>query len=85
MTKRSDRMDRHNRYKVPKRQWRKWCDLSRLTFNEVYGMMVLNQKLFLHPETAKAPKKRWKTTCWNAAWTAAGGVKHGLNDIVKHG
>ncbi len=81
----SNRMNRANTYKVPKRQWSKWCDLSRITFNEMYGMMSMNQELFLWPGDKPRTKRRWLTACWNAAWVAADAVKDGLKDIEKHG
>jgi len=71
-----------NRHKVPKKQWRKWCELSRMTFNETYTIMKGNQDLFLHPETGKSKKDHWKTTAWNAAWIAAGSVEDGLKHYI---
>ena len=61
-----------NRYKVPVRQWRKWSPEDRERFNEVYSAMVSNQRLFLHPAQKPVKRELWKTTAWNAAWTAAG-------------
>lgn len=62
---------RGNLYHVPLRQWRKWDGRARQLFNEVYSSMVGNQWLFLHPEQEKVSRRLWKTTAWNAAWTAA--------------
>lgn len=66
-------MNSSNRYKVPKRQWRKWSALARHVFNELYGSMSQNAWAFQAPSVeANPPNKRaWKTTCWNAAWVAA--------------
>lgn len=60
-----------NRYKVPGKQWRKWGDSQRKRFNEVYSAMVSNQEMFLHPKAAPTKSQFWRTTAWNAAWTAA--------------
>ena len=60
-----------NRYSVPVRQWRKWSAEERARFNEVYSAMVSNQRLFLHPKSEPVKRDLWKTTAWNAAWTAA--------------
>lgn len=63
---------RSNLYHVPERQWKKWPPSARQVFNDVYSSMVNNQHLFLHPKQEKASRSHWKTTAWNAAWTAAG-------------
>jgi len=62
---------RQNLYRVPVKQWSKWGPVGRAVFNEVYSSMVGNQSLFLHPKQEKASRSHWKTTAWNAAWTAA--------------
>lgn len=62
---------RANIYRVPDRQWRKWSALGRQVFNEVYSSMVKGQWIFLHPKQEKMSRSHWKTTAWNAAWTAA--------------
>lgn len=61
-----------NIYHVPIKQWRKWKVRQRMVFNEVYSSMVLNQSIYLHPKQEKLSKSHWRTTVWNAAWTAAG-------------
>lgn len=66
---------RANLYRVPLKQWNKWGLMGRQVFNEVYSSMVQNQGLFLHPKQEKASRSRWRTTAWNAAWTAAGAVR----------
>ena len=65
---------RGNLYHVPVRQWSKWGPLARQVFNEVYSSMWKSQHLFLHPKAQAHSRSHWKTTCWNAAWTAAGAV-----------
>lgn len=62
---------RSNVYGVPMKQWTKWGVLARQVFNEVYSSMVGNQWVFLHPRQEKMSRSHWKTTAWNAAWTAA--------------
>lgn len=61
-----------NRYKVPKRQWKRWSEAGRMVFNATYSAMTRNQLLFSHPEAERIPTNRWRTICWNAAWIAAG-------------
>ncbi len=59
-----------NLHKVPQSQWRKWAPLERRLFNELFGAMK-DQALFRHPKAVKIPASQWKTSRWNAAWTAA--------------
>jgi hypothetical protein len=66
---------RQNIYNVPLKQWRKWGSGERQVFNEVYSSMRRNQWIFKHPKAAKDSREHWKTTCWNAAWTAAAAAK----------
>ncbi len=63
-----------NLFHVPQKKWREWTEIARRVFNEVYSGMNGNQELFLHPKAEKAPRTAWKTTSWNAAWTAADAV-----------
>lgn len=65
---------RANIYRVPEKQWRRWGITARQVFNDVLSSMVKNQSLFLHPDQPKASKSHWRTTAWNAAWTAASAV-----------
>lgn len=67
-------MSDSNNHKVPLRHWRKWTPQARKVFNETYETMLENQELFLHPKQATVPQAQWKTTAWNAAWTAADAV-----------
>lgn len=64
-----------NSYKVPKKQWGKWNDVGRETFNGLYFIMSRNPGLFNHPKAKlkpqDIPRAHWKVTCWNAAWLAA--------------
>lgn len=71
----SFRSSRANLYHVPMKQWRKWSAGARQVFNEVYSSMTGNQWLFLHPKQEKLSRSHWKTTAWNAAWTAAGAAE----------
>lgn len=59
-----------NRHKVPAKQWKRWSDHARHVFNAVFAGMA-DQPLFLHPKATPAKREHWKTTRWNAAWTAA--------------
>lgn len=64
-------MSESNNHKVPLKQWKRWTPAARKVFNETYETMLENQGLFLHPKSAAIPQAQWKTTAWNAAWTAA--------------
>ena len=66
---------RANLYHVPMRQWRKWSPAERQVFNDVYSSMTKNKDYFLHPKAELPSNSHWKTTAWNAAWTAAGAAK----------
>lgn len=67
-----------NKYRVPPKQWRKWCLKARVAFNHLYSLMMKNQDLFRHPKAIKENPRLWKTTAWNAAWIAAGSVHDAL-------
>jgi hypothetical protein len=60
-----------NKHRVGVRKWRRWSEVGQRVFNDTYSFMRRNQDLFLHPDTAKTPARRWDTTAWNAAWIAA--------------
>lgn len=60
-----------NSYRVPKKTWDKWSERSRVLFNSVFSAMTGNQEFFKHPKQKAVPADYWKTTAWNAAWTAA--------------
>lgn len=72
-----DKRTAQNKHGVPLKQWRKWSALARKVFNDVFSTMAKNRTLFLHPAQLKAgvAHKHWKTTAWNAAWTAADATK----------
>ena len=72
-----------NIYHVPARQWRKWTEIARRVFNEVYSSMNGAQWVFLHPKQEKVSRSQWKTTAWNAAWTAAEAVMNQLREMSK--
>lgn len=65
-----------NKFKVPAKQWKKWDSTWQKTvFNEVNETMLRNQEMFLHPKAQVVSPAHWKTTCWNAAWTAADAMR----------
>lgn len=74
---------RANLFRVPEKQWRKWGPVSRGVFNEVYSSMNRNQWVFLHPKAEKASRTQWRTTAWNAAWTAAGATQATLERMAE--
>jgi len=72
-----------NIYGVGKRKWKNWPDICQRVFNETFGVMQENQYLFLHPKADKHSVDHWRTTAWNAAWTAADSCQQALKDIIK--
>mgnify|MGYP001565342707 FL=1 len=67
---------------MPAKQWSNWPDIAQRVFNEMYGTMVANQTLFLHPKTPWMYQEQWSTTSWNTAWTAADACQQALKDII---
>jgi len=63
-----------NRYRVPKKAWRKWPASGRRVFNELYAVMIQNPGLFQHTRAPKPTRSNWKVTAWNAAWIAADSI-----------
>ena len=64
-----------NTYKVPKAQWKKWSEVARDVFNDLYYTLTRNkQSLFTHPKQVRLPKNQWRTIAWNTAWLAADAV-----------
>lgn len=76
-------LQQENTYKVVANKWRNWPDICQRVFNETYGVMFENPRLYAHPKAAQVPDSQWKTTCWNAAWTAADACQKALKDIIK--
>ena len=70
-----------NTHKVPARQWKKWPDICQRVFNETFGTMTANKNLFFHPGQDEPRDEYFKTTAWNAAWTAADATLQALKDI----
>lgn len=69
--KMSSRDSEDNTYKVCRKQWKKWSPNARDMFEDLYTTMLANQDLYRHPKGPIMHEEHWKTTCWNAAWTAA--------------
>jgi hypothetical protein len=66
---------------VTKKQWSKWTLLQQFTFNDLFYVMLNNQKLFLHPKVIAVDPKLWRTTAHNAAWEAAEAVGDSMKEI----
>lgn len=60
-----------NKFRVPIKQWNRWNELGRKTFNFLFEMMKDNQHTFLHPKQEVLSVRKWRTVCWNASWIAA--------------
>lgn len=71
-----------NRYRVPVKQWRKWSELARLSFNRSYSFIHDNQSIIIHPKAKTAKPAEWKTIAWNAAWIAADATDDTIPDEV---
>lgn len=63
-----------NTFRVPKGQWASWSEHAKRVFNELYGLMNVNQTIFTHPKQPKTDPEQWRTVCWNASWMAADAV-----------
>ena len=68
---------------VPRKQWKKWCDLARRVFNDTYLTIALNKEIMQHPKARKMSLEHWGTVAWNAAWTAADACQTGLEQISE--
>lgn len=68
------RVSSANKYRVPSKKWYSWGLTARIVFNTVYQQMRDNQFAFLHPKAEKPSVRHWRTTAWNAAWTAADAI-----------
>ena len=64
-----------NVFGVQKRQWKKWDEVERFTFNSLFDQMMSSTYLFIHPEDEMPHPYHWKTTAWNAAWMAADNLR----------
>ena len=60
-----------NKFKVPKKQWKKWNEAEQELFNSLFEHMNSNQDLYKHPALGSSDSDKWNTTAWNAAWMAA--------------
>ena len=61
-----------NRYRVPRKQWKKWSDLARTVFNNLYATLKASQGVLHHPSvTELLSRRQWDVVAWNTAWLAA--------------
>lgn len=65
--------------KVPNRQWRKWNQQARFTFNSVFNDSGIHQ-VMKHPLSEPLPEQQWLTVRWNFAWIAAEAVHKSTKD-----
>lgn len=77
-----ERLQQVNKHKVPARKWNNWPDIGQRVFNTTYDSMMIDQRIFLHPKALPHSDEYWKTTAWNAAWTAADACQKALKDIT---
>lgn len=71
-----------NIHRVSARQWRKWSETARRTFNAVYRVGMDSPTVFQHPKFPQPKPAQWKTLCWNFAWIAADAAENQLPDEV---
>lgn len=71
-----------NLHDVPKKQWKKWPEISQRVFNQTFEDMEQNPALFTHPKTGKIAKEQWGTVSWNSAWIAAENVLLALKEMA---
>lgn len=64
--------------KVQNRQWRKWNQQARYTFNSVFNASEYQASLS-HPLCETMPDNQWHTLRWNFAWLAAEAVHKTTN------
>lgn len=60
-----------NRYKVPKKKWRRWTMSARKVFNSVYAEIRDNQSMLTHSGADPIKAPHWRVIAWNSAWIAA--------------
>lgn len=64
-----------NKYKVPKRQWRKWSHQARKVFNELYRELLQSWEIIYPKDLHSVHRNARRVACWNAAWLAADACK----------
>ncbi len=60
-----------NRFKVPKKQWRKWNSTAREVFNAVYKSIKTGYCTLFPKQFELLPKSAIAVMAWNSAWIAA--------------
>lgn len=60
-----------NTYKVPIKQWRKWDDQARFTFNRVYSSIIDNWHILAPDSMQPIKPAARKVLAWNIAWVNA--------------
>jgi len=59
-----------NKYKVPKKYWKKLTPRQKRMFNKTHEMLEDNQDLLTHPKTFLSDKE-WGTIVWNVSWVVS--------------
>lgn len=60
-----------NQYKVPNKQWNKWNEQGKITFNYIYDVLMNQFKVVCPPKFGELPANTRKVVAWNTAWLAA--------------
>lgn len=60
-----------NQFRVPKKQWNKWNETGRITFNYIYDILMNQFKVVCPPKFGELPIQTRKVVAWNTAWLAA--------------
>lgn len=72
-----------NEHGVPKKQWAKWDEKARETFNLLYGTMIKSPDIFTHPDARQnLNPEHWQVTAWNVSWLAADAVRDALREAA---
>lgn len=71
-----------NEFKVPSKQWKRWSEKAKKTFNEIYSFGVGDPSTMAHPNMPKIKPFYFKTIAWNFAWLAADAVDDSIPEKV---
>ena len=67
-----------NLYNVNRKDWKKWSDIAKKTFNKVFDFAIEHPNILLHAKQEKPKARHWKVLAWNFAWIAADAVDDAL-------
>jgi hypothetical protein len=74
-----------NKYKAPKKMWRRWGVVGQRVFNEMFATLRDNPRFVVFADEPLPTKRRWRVVAWNTAWLAADATRIALDGIAKKG